>query len=90
MTHKVKIWPEFYLEVLMGRLKFQIRKNDRDYQAGHLLLLQEWSPEVAGNVGYTGRELLVTITYVMTPRQVSQFAGDGILADDYVILGIGI
>jgi hypothetical protein len=47
--------------VLSGKKTFEIRKNDRRFQVNDLLLLQEYNPEAEE---YTGRELLVEVTYI--------------------------
>jgi ASC-1-like (ASCH) protein len=61
MKHRLKIWPEYFEAVLSGKKTFEIRKNDRDYQVSDLLLLQEYNPKTNE---YTGRELLVEVTYI--------------------------
>lgn len=38
-THKIKIDRCFFENVLSGRKRFEIRKNDRDYQVGDWLHL---------------------------------------------------
>lgn len=37
MRHKVKILERFYNRIINGEKKFEIRKNDRDYQVGDVL-----------------------------------------------------
>lgn len=64
MTHKIKIWPHFFDLVKSGEKPFEVRKNDRDYQRGDIVILQEWNP-VSGT--YTGRELKRAIGYVFYP-----------------------
>jgi ASC-1-like (ASCH) protein len=61
MKHRLKIWPEYFEAVLSGKKTFEIRKNDRDYQVSDVLLLQEYNPKTNE---YTGRELLVEVTYI--------------------------
>ena len=46
ITHELKIWPEFFSQVRGGRMKFQIRRADRDYLVGDELLLREWDKAV--------------------------------------------
>ena len=46
MTHELKTWPEFFTETRAGRKKFELRRNDRDFQVGDQLLLKEWNPKV--------------------------------------------
>jgi hypothetical protein len=41
-THELKIWPEYFAQVRNGRMKFQLRRNDRDFKVGDQLLLKEW------------------------------------------------
>jgi ASC-1-like (ASCH) protein len=61
MKHRLKTWPEYFEAVLSGKKTFEIRKNDRDYQVNDLLLLQKYNPKTNE---YTGRELLVEVTYI--------------------------
>jgi hypothetical protein len=58
---QLKTWPEFFEAVLSGKKTFEIRKNDRDYRVNDLLLLQEYDPKTQE---YTGREVLVQVTYM--------------------------
>lgn len=46
-THKLKIWPRMFDAVRRGDKTFEIRKNDRDYQTGDILELEEWDPAKA-------------------------------------------
>ncbi|WP_409994247.1 ASCH/PUA domain-containing protein [Parageobacillus genomosp. 1] len=61
MKHRLKIWPEYFEAVRSGKKTFEIRKNDRGFQVNDLLLLQEYNPKTQE---YTGRELLVEVTYI--------------------------
>ena len=73
-VHKLKLWPEYFAAVADGTKSFEIRKNDRDYQVGDMLLLQEFIPDQ----GFTGRVLDKKITYI------TDFAQQ----DGYVVMGI--
>ena len=77
MTHKLKILPKWYDDVLNERKKFEIRKNDRDYKVGDYLLLQEWEKGK-----YTGREMVKEIEYI--------YHGDGTygLSEEFCVLGL--
>lgn len=44
-THELKTWPVFFEAVSDGRKTFGIRKNDRGFQTGDLLLLQKFDPK---------------------------------------------
>lgn len=77
-AHELKILPEYFAAVKDGSKTFEIRKNDRDYMVGDYILLKEYDK----NTGYTGNEILVEITYMITSEQF-----DG-LKDGYCVLGI--
>lgn len=42
--HFVKCWPQFFERVLDGSKTFEYRSNDRGYQKGDVVVLQEWDP----------------------------------------------
>lgn len=76
-VHPLKTWPEYFKVV--GREKtFEIRKNDRNFQVGDILWLQEWSEEK----GYTGRDKKFTVTYLMIGGQFG-------IEHEYCIMGLG-
>lgn len=76
--HELKIYPHYFNAILDGNKKFEIRKNDRNFQKGDNILLREWD-----NIKYSGRTIFVTITYILDDR----FVG---LAEGYVALGIEV
>jgi hypothetical protein len=63
LTHELKSWPQYFEATLDGTKNFELRKNDRDYQAGDLVVLREYEP---GMDRYTGRYQVHEITYVLT------------------------
>lgn len=65
-THELKTWTEYFERVLQGHKPFEVRKNDRDFQAGDKVLLREWDWK---QDLYTGRELSFTISYVLNGGQ---------------------
>lgn len=42
--HELKIWPEFFDAVDSGKKKFDVRKNDRGFKEGDVLVLREFEP----------------------------------------------
>lgn len=77
MKHELKIWPQFFEPVVGGQKTFEIRKNDRGFQNGDVVILREWDPTTAYRwpnahlppderpKGYTGRSIEFMIGYVM-------------------------
>ena len=42
--HDLKTWSPFYAAVASGAKTFELRKDDRNYSVGDVLLLREWDP----------------------------------------------
>lgn len=69
--HELKTWPSFYAAVDRGDKQFEVRRADRDYRVGDVLVLREFDPDPQlkysdpENHGYTGRELSARVTYVL-------------------------
>ena len=93
MKHELKVEPPYYDALADGSKTFEVRKNDRGFQAGDFLSLSEWVPRQCKSRyckhdlrlcdGYTDRNLWVRVTYVYhgDPR----FGG---LEPGYAVLGI--
>lgn len=79
MVHLLKCWPEFFALVFSGVKKFEVRKNDRNYQEGDVLVLREWDPETTS---YSGKACVKKVEHVMA-------GGDFGVKVGYVVLGIG-
>ncbi|WP_239257323.1 DUF3850 domain-containing protein [Listeria ilorinensis] len=72
ITHEIKILPDYFEQVKAGNKNFEIRKNDRNFQAGDKVILKEW----AG--GYTGRKIMCSITFITNYKQRAGFVVLGI------------
>lgn len=46
MHHSLKLWPQYYKAVSEGKKNFEVRVNDRGFQAGDTVTLTEWDPEI--------------------------------------------
>lgn len=76
-VHNLKTWPQFFKEVQNGNKQFEVRKNDRHFEVGDTLILEEYDP----NKGmYTGAWLPVVITYKLDDKQF--------VKENFIILGI--
>lgn len=84
MTHHLKTWPRFYENVASGAKTFEIRKDDRDFNAGDVLVLQEYEPDAKA---YTGRECAVRVTFVTSLRPLHNAVGMSIERIDGIKAG---
>ena len=89
IVHELKTWPEFFAVILDGRKRFELRRDDRGFQPGDRLLLREWEPteyrewigggtdirEHATPPHYTGRSLLVEVTFILRGPEFGVEAG---------------
>ena len=60
-VHKLKTWPTYFYAVAAGTKTFEIRKNDRDFKEGDVLILQCYDPETKT---YNGQEVAKRVTYI--------------------------
>lgn len=78
-VHELKTWAPYFEQIITGAKTFDIRKFDRDYRVGDLLLLKEYSTKF----GYSGREFMVRIRYILY-----EDGGNFGLQPNFGILGI--
>lgn len=62
-THYLKTWPYYFCLMCDGSKTFEYRRNDRNYQVGDRLVLQEWDP---GSACYSGQEFRCKVMLVVT------------------------
>lgn len=85
VTHELKCWPEFFVEIAAGRKRHDLRRSrDRDFQVGDQLLLREFEPV---SQRYTGREQVVTVTYITSAQRRCALSDEALHAD-FCILSI--
>jgi Domain of unknown function (DUF3850) len=76
-VHKLKTFPAFFKDVYWGRKKFEVRYNDRNFQVGDTLCLQEFDGMTQM---YSGQEISKIVTYILDdPRFVKE---------GFVVMGI--
>lgn len=61
-THELKCWPEFFKAIMDGTKRFEVRKNDRNYQLGDRLYLREWDPATQKYSGWSGMFMVTYLT----------------------------
>ncbi len=74
-VHNLKIRPNYFKDVIAEIKKFEIRFNDRGFEVGDLIVLEEFD-----NKEYTGRYVNAEITYICDNPEYTK--------KDYVVLGI--
>lgn len=78
-THNLKTWPEHFQAIKSGDKKAELRKNDRAFQVGDTLVLEEYEP--GGAPHYTGDNLKTTVTHILHGPAFG-------LADGFVVISI--
>lgn len=73
--HKLKIERNYHHDIIQGRKTFEIRKNDRGFGIGDVVLLRRYE-----NNQYTGDNTLVEITYITDYEQ----------KEGYVVFGFNV
>lgn len=61
--HELKTWPQFFQAIVDGRKNFEVRYDDRGYQAGDHVLLREYESDLVER--YSGRTISARIGYVL-------------------------
>lgn len=75
--HRLRIWPQHFKEVKNGNKTFEIRKDDRNFQLGDGIFLEEYDPK---ENKYTGDQVTKIITYIIK--------GDGFgISKGYCVFG---
>ena len=66
--HKLKIKSEHFSDVINKTKTAEIRYNDRNYQVGDILILNE----IDENGIFTGNKCVVTVTHILDNNQFVQ------------------
>jgi len=75
--HNLKTWPVFFEAILSGAKTFEIRKNDRAFKVGDILLLDEYDHT---KPAYTGRQCERVVTYITDWAQKTE--------ENIIVMGI--
>lgn len=74
MLHELKLFSIYYDDFLYNGKNFEVRRDDRPYEAGDYLWLRKWNGEI-----FTGEESLVKVRYIYRGEYCK---------DDYCIMAI--
>ncbi len=79
-VHYLKCKKQYFLDVISGVKTFEVRKNDKDFKVGDILVLQEIDifPDYSGNSAksyesFTGRQFMARIIYMFPLSVLKQF-----------------
>lgn len=85
--HELKILPQYFIDVTNGKKTFELRKNDRDFHVGDILMLKEFNQDKQYETmeegflsNFSGKKILRQISYILKDIEG--------LNKDYVILGV--
>lgn len=76
--HILKTWCEYYKHILDGSKLFEIRKNDRGFKVGDVLVLQEYDKD---KKQFTGEMVSKIITYITDYEQKEGYVVMSIATD---------
>ena len=76
--HHLKCHVQYFDAIARGEKNFEVRRNDRDFQLGDVLILHRYDPRQ----GYRFVELRRRVTYVLPGGQFG-------IEPDYVVLALG-
>lgn len=74
MIHQLKCERRFFEEVIAGRKTFEVRENDRDFQEGDYLALNEITTgeDTPAGYCYTNRCCIVRVDYILEDEKYLQ------------------
>lgn len=78
-AHKLKVQLAFFDELVSGKKTFELRKNDRNFSTGDVLILEEYDVSAQA---YTGRRCQKEVTYLL--ESIPEFG----LMDGFCIMGL--
>ena len=82
-VHELKILNKYFDEIYFESKTFEVRKDDRGFNVADILILKEVSEAVEdGVMVYTGRELFVSINYILRDEEYCK--------KGYCVLGLQI
>jgi predicted RNA-binding protein with PUA-like domain len=82
--HNLKSHTIYFKDIVKGIRTHELRKNDRGYQIGDLLFLQEWNVE---DSKFTGDNILVKVT-AMTSTDIPCAESKSALNPEFCILSV--
>lgn len=87
--HTLKTWPNYYDAIARGDKPFDVRRDDRGFQRGDILVLQRTLPDRIHEVETTGYGLSMTVKHELRKRISYVLTGGQFgIEPGYVVLGL--
>src|SRR5690349_4859693 len=83
-VHHLKSWPQFFGPIREGTRTHELRKNDRNFNIGDILVLREFDPAAQT---YTGEECVVEVTSMTSFAQPCAISNEA-LNPEFCILSV--
>jgi Domain of unknown function (DUF3850) len=64
-VHELKVWPPYFDQIAAGVKTFDVRRNDRGFQVGDVLILHEWNPEQPDKIDYGFRQIRALVVNML-------------------------
>ena len=78
MIHELKIKEKYFKDIVYGRKKFEVRKNDRNFKVGDLLALNE----IRDDGSYTDNCVLLKVKYLLDDPDYCK--------EGFVVMGLSV
>ena len=89
-VHDLKTWPDYFWAVARGDKPFEVRKNDRGYEPGDLLVLRLYYPDTQA-YDEEDAHIVARVTYVLGLEVIGKAIVPSDNPDcDTVVMGIHI
>lgn len=62
MIHSLKTWKQYFRQIVDGQKTFEVRKNDRGFKVGDILILDEYNNETKE---FTGRSECFQVGFML-------------------------
>lgn len=85
-SHELKSWPRFFNPIVSGDRRHELRRNDRNYRVGDVVVLREFDESLGR---YTGRKCTAVVTSITSHDEPCAVSAEG-LNPDFCILTIRV
>lgn len=81
MDHELKIWPEFFADLVSGVKTYEVRRDDRPFNVRDTIHWREWDPS---RQEYTGQEAFGEIMHL------TRTTPDGLAFPGICVMGVEV